>query len=430
MAQKEFRTSQMAALLALLLLFQPTLLAFSGSGMETSLNLLLWLGTIRIYQQALEQPPIALRSLVLGAMLALCLLSRPDSIILAAILPLHYLLSGQARLGNAFLAFFACTAIVLPYLLWKQSHYGSLLPNTFISKSGGADVMKGLKYLGLFGIWTLLPLAIVPWLRGLLRPSSYKFAGLGNFWAMLALAWMAYIFCIGGDFMEFRMMAPAIPGLLWLALKFADEKIQKGPIGHLAWILVVLMQAIYWIGFGAWGPRGFVQPVAQLRHETGNPKSGLIAQGHTLEVFCGLQPQVIMATGGAGAQAYCHDLPTIDMIGLNDARVAREGLLTKGIPGHARFATYDYLVERQVNIVVGGWPIPPDSMPPAMIPWDDQGVQASFGNFNPSQTTLQPSLLLIPVVGSDWRMVSFYLWPHLGIDSLIQAKGWPLHPIR
>ena len=63
-----------------------------------------------------------------------------------------------------------------------------------------------------------------------------------------------------------------------------------------------------------------------------------------------LPKDLVLAVSGAGALPYYTEWPTVDVLGLNDAEIARMPVEERGIVAHERHAPYEYLVRRKVAI--------------------------------------------------------------------------------
>jgi arabinofuranosyltransferase len=103
----------------------------------------------------------------------------------------------------------ACV-VVVPWLVWKVSYYGSLLPNTFYAKATSKRFnIFGLAYTGSFvmeyGLWILLLVSL-----RVRRVCGALPEALSPVLALMGVWWL-YIIKVGGDFMEFRFFICVIP---------------------------------------------------------------------------------------------------------------------------------------------------------------------------------------------------------------------------
>ena len=108
------------------------------------------------------------------------------------------------------------------YYVWRFQYYGTIVPNTALVKVGfgGRTLVRGLKYVLLFDLTTLVPAVS---LVGLGAVAWSRRRGVPLAIATIAVAYPAYSTVVGGDFMPFgRMLIPGLPFaamLLGLALQ-------------------------------------------------------------------------------------------------------------------------------------------------------------------------------------------------------------------
>jgi arabinofuranosyltransferase len=161
-----------ASLLALALNY--TWACFSTSGMETSLLSALIVSSFYVLSELeLSDRREDSKCFVLGVLLVLALMTRPDAILACAVIFLF--LAFQVYNSRDFkpLVFFIIPFVIiyLPYFFWRYRYYGQLLPNTFYAKSAyQAYYKQGFTYLWEFAqrysLWLPAPLvlaAILKW---------------------------------------------------------------------------------------------------------------------------------------------------------------------------------------------------------------------------------------------------------------------------
>jgi hypothetical protein len=107
-----------------LFLYPTFTLVLSVLGSETPLYLALCLGAVASY--AHRRYPLA------AALAALAVLTRPDGILVAAVLALHYLIVQRGRIPWTAAGLFA--GILLPWFIFSWFYFGSLLPATLAVK--------------------------------------------------------------------------------------------------------------------------------------------------------------------------------------------------------------------------------------------------------------------------------------------------------
>jgi arabinofuranosyltransferase len=358
LASRELRCHRRGFAVFLLVLSLDVMLAFGTSGMETALNGLLVTGLL--WWVLREMHPDRARNdlpaaLAIGTLAALCLLSRPDNLLIIAIL-IGFLFIHQLR--NKALKIIESTALissfllpVLSWMLWKVSFYGELLPNTFFVKTGSIHLWEGSVYVGLFvlGFGLVVP-AVLTLLRW--RRIMEKFRAAQWMLLVLVLAWTAYLIFIGGDFMNFRMWIPVIPAIYLLTghYLFRVEGVSGLRYGVLA--LLLLFNLLHLPSFGHWYYSGFALPITRWTVPAEQSLS-MSEQGKALQdAFGNAVPPLKIAVGASGALPYYSDLETLDIFGLSNREIARHGVLTGYGPGHRKVASLNDMREQGVHLWV------------------------------------------------------------------------------
>lgn len=210
-------------------------------------------------------------------------------------------------------------AMIVPYVLWKLSYYGDILPNTYHAKAGftAAYLARGRDYL-------------VEWLR------TYQLAGAAPLVALLALrdprhraalagamlliaAYSAYVFVIGGDVLPvFRFWLTVVPigsALVVLGVREAVMRLGGGR-GRAGWIAFGAAAALGGTGFAAnheWiqtRRQEFIGAFDKIRSVA-------------LWLKDRVPPDETIASTSNGAIAWYSERPILDMLGLTDAEIAR-----------------------------------------------------------------------------------------------------------
>jgi len=234
------------------------------------------------------------------------------------------------------------------YFLWRYLYYGSLLPNTYYAKVTGdeAQFLTGVKNLREF-LWafplTGLLLAL-PALFALRRFRGEPVARHGVVAVYLvAVAYAAYVVAIGGDFMPFfRFFVPLLP--LYAAL--------------LGWALqqsgLLQSERGAWAGFALWALW------VGCSFTTEQPYRAFVAHRTALVGIAGgeyfktrLEPDDLIAVNTAGSLPYYAERPTLDMLGLTDATIARRPIyiVSEGWAGHRR-GWGEYVLARRPKVIL------------------------------------------------------------------------------
>ena len=108
---------------AALYAFHPSVLQFTTSGMETSCYIGLILAALTLYAEN--------RKIGAAAVSGLVLLIRPDGILVAVLLFLHWALTQRTDFLKGILAFLA---VLFPWLMFATLYFGNPIPNSVLAK--------------------------------------------------------------------------------------------------------------------------------------------------------------------------------------------------------------------------------------------------------------------------------------------------------
>lgn len=304
--------------------------AWVMSGMEVALVCLLVLATVLARQAG--------RPAQAGVWGALATMARPDALLVVAAAALP---RGRLRLVAAFVALYG------PFFAARWAYYGWLLPNTFYAKVGAtsAQVWRGVAYTGEFAwvaVGVLVPL--LAWVWVLRRddgraPLLARWGWVAGYVGLHAV----YVTAVGGDGMPaFRFFAPVIAPLALLA--------------GVGLAQVAQTRVIVWVvAAGAMSNVAFAVFHAQLHQRIVNGNVGR----NGVEVGRFLAEQLPagtwIATNTAGSVAYASGLPTLDMLGLNDAHIAHRDISDMGTrkAGHEK-ADGAYVLKRRPAVIMLG----------------------------------------------------------------------------
>jgi len=340
------------ALIVLLLVgFNHSIAGFAGSGMETPLQMLEFLIAGYIFCRSLASGWTVKKTLSLSLVLNVALLTRPDAVVLIGCAFAGWYLSHHHKRFVDYVALvIPFLLITLPYLIWKVYYYGALLPNSFTVKVHGLSGLGfGIQHLYLFILYyMLIPfIAMVIW-RG--RTLYLRNRTIG-FLAIFTLVWFAYIVMVGGDFMEFRFMAPVIPFmlivLLWAVVEFVSDR-------------RIVVALIFALCLGTFNNFHFmsgkfysykIERLEALRDHLYAPDENWVGVGKKMKALFG-GTDVMLAVGAAGAIPYYSELKCVDFIGLNDKTIPHIAESFTTMAGHRIIAPLEYLVNRRVNLVL------------------------------------------------------------------------------
>jgi arabinofuranosyltransferase len=352
---------------------------WSSGGLETQM-FTFWVSlSLYTYVRAERE---ARRLRWMGVFLALAAMTRPEGLLVTAVIGLHRLGANLVRERRlvptrpelACLGLFL--AVWLPWFAWRWWYYGYPFPNTAYVKAGGAPPPGYTETLlgnGLYYVWqwawqSRAVLAAPVILAGLVwaRPSagrgSRRFL-LGSLLLVLALVYLAYTVSVGGDFMGLhRFVMPvfviAAVGcalglrLLWPWLAAHVPGLGRPILGALVIAGVILafgvdqvrltMESLRW---GNWKSDRGIDTPAYLRIYTADRAA---IGRHMRECFT---PDDFSIVGGAGAQPYEGRMRAIDVFGLVSERIAHEVPPTNPRAGHNKWGPDALLLEHEPDFV-------------------------------------------------------------------------------
>lgn len=345
----------------LLLALHRVFAAWSTSGMASQLfALFVCAGFIRVASERETGSRSHVGSFVL---LGLATLTRPEGALFTAIAGAALLLDrlrGRAPWRALLIGVVPWIVLVGGHLLWRHAYYGEWLPNTYHAKVGGFYGVQGVRWLGgffaEFELHWFLPLLLL-----LLRAPRRFEHGL---FAIASLLHLGYLVAIGGDWHEYRFLLPLLP--MWMLLLVealarlaalgaaigAAPAMRRGATTAALLVAGALLAQTHRASHDPVARDGVsgVSSVERLADFTGRrlrmakPLCEAIAAGT-------LPSNLLIAVGAAGVVPYYTRLPTVDFFGLNDREVARQQVERRGLIGHEKVASLDYLERRGVALI-------------------------------------------------------------------------------
>jgi len=410
-----------------------TFSSFATGGMETQLQACLFVLAayvlVRLARAGGYRPgSVALFSTVL----ALALLTRPDSLVMVMLLGVPAAVGawrvGSERTDRAvrMLCLLAPVGVALVgHETFRVLYYRDLVPNTFYARLPVAKspLLGGYYFAVFLASYLLLPLLpVLPRAVRLLWRS-----GVPGVRPMVALitAWFAYLLLLGGDFMEFRMLVPVMPLMFVLMVVWLFREV-RGVAARAGVVLLVLAGSVFHaLCYPSWHRLKGPESVPELARHLSAPNENWAGIGKVLAESFGRQSRVVISVTAAGAIPYYSGLSTVDMFGLNDRWIARHGAFSGSRPGHVRGATLGYLVSRGVNIVIGH---------PLMLA-PGRGVDSLVvDRLTPApgpdgRLPDSASVIEIPV-HLGWRLAALYLVRSPEVEVAIRTFGWRHHPLK
>ena len=301
-------------------------IAYAGSGMETSLYILLV--ALAVVRRARERADSGLTPMS-ALWCALAFWTRPEAALVAAVCALFLVVDWkEGRRAFVWRWVAVATLPVAALIALRWSYYGDWLPNTYYAKSLPLDVglMAGLRYaiewLGWHAGWPVLALgAMVPLRRAL--PAGFGVIPL----AALALA-IASLF-EGGDWMPFHRFLIPVVVLASLCAQQAVCIVSSRGLQRPAAIAIAVVCA--------------VQLGVLVTPETNDIlRATRFEVVRWLDIGQQLNERVdaddVVVVGAAGAFGVTLDSRVVDVFGLVDRQIARAPIrsLDRVVPGHVR----------------------------------------------------------------------------------------------
>lgn len=365
---------------------------WSSGGLETQM-FTFWIAlAVHLYLRGDEDGRMLRR---VGPVLALAAMTRPEGLMVAAVIGLHrlgvmLLRDRRWRPSRDELLCAACfLAVWAPWFAWRWWYYGYFFPNTYYVKASGAAsgaYHAEMQRLGLHYVWTFLrdsgllygaPLALAGLLAAPLRSRRMLFGSLA---ALIGAVYLYYTVGVGGDFMGLhRFVMPLVPlGALAVAggLRFAVELLPRWQrvTGPALAIALVAGFAVFQLRLTAESTRA-----GNWKSDRGiDTPSYLAVYAHDRAVIGKhMQPcfrdDDFAIFGGAGAKPYYAEVRGIDVYGLVSERIGHEEPRKNPRPGHNKWGSDRLLHDHDPTFVFSCYSIHPDPERPrwncSPAPW-------------------------------------------------------------
>ncbi len=313
--------------------------------------------TLPLVYQVLDSNKIEKKALLLLSFcLGLICLTRPDGPLFTVCCASSFFLIGLLSKNNAifksaFLILPISVGLFLAQLGFRLYYYGEFVPNTALVKLAPSShhFLNGYIYLK-SGLISLAPFSFIAIATGFAllfsKRSRYKALVLLSF----LLSWSAYIVFIGGDiFPAYRHFIPLIVVFAFILTEGSVRLITMFQ-GKRKKILISLSLFTYLL----------LIPFSFLQANEDRNKSALYERwewdgkkiAETLKsAFEKKQP--LIAVTAAGCLPYWSDLPSLDMLGLNDYYLPRNPPkdFGKGYLGH-ELGNGQYVLDRNPDIII------------------------------------------------------------------------------
>lgn len=361
------KRSPWAAVPSLLLASSSGFACWTSGGLETQLFTMLVAGALDAVVAAHERPRAIRRA---GVLLALAAMTRPEGVLVAAVLGVVHLgnwaLRPERRFRDELFAAAWFLALWAPWFAWRLSYYGWLFPNTYYVKASGkwsdpklASQMfdNGLYYVWVWVKQTRLLFALPLVVLGVIaKPRTSRFV-LVTACGLLAAVYLAYTVTVGGDFMGLhRFIMPVFVlaailvalGAEWLARRVPNPDIATVALGVTLVGLFAFTQykltrdSLRWGNFG--NDRGIDTPAFLIVYTEDRAKIGQAME----RCFVDGDFSIV---GGAGAQPYYGRMRGIDVFGLVSDRIAHEEPRIRARAGHTKWGSDALLAQYDPTFV-------------------------------------------------------------------------------
>lgn len=329
--------------------------AYGTSGLETPLFTLLLTLTFLLYTY--RDIEYNVNWFGVGLLIGLSTMARPEGILLLFVFMSVILVSpdySQNRSRHVGKLLSSYGILILPWFLWRVLYYGYVIPNPISAKSGMNliyQIQLGLEYLINF-ICVNGPLMLIIAIYFVLNRKKFKdiILQMSHHQKLIfysIIVYVTFVVSVGGDWMPaLRFFAPIMPILVVLIISLwamSDACPKTSSRGGLIIFLIVA-----WISFGISIHYENMRPAIR---EGNNHVEALSQIGKWLNIT--LPNTTKIAVHANGALSYYSKLDTIDMLGLTDRHIAREGFRLRwgGAAGHSAY-DYGYVAKQRPDIVL------------------------------------------------------------------------------
>ncbi len=272
---------------------------------------------------------------------------RPEGALVALILLVVEAIT-ERRLPRFTITYSAVAFILsLPYLGFKLSYYGSILPNPFYAKTGfdTEQLLSGLEYTsrfmshyGFWGIGLVIPLFFFRHLSSALK----------SLW-LVVVFYTAYIVLVGGDVLKVHRFFLPLFGLYGILIAASIWYLCRRTVRKTQYMILVLTGGTL-LALTLILPGEYVRNY-NVREKIFTKKMGMLAG--KLKESDNTNFSVALSTiGRFGYELIGHDI--IDMLGLTDSAIARHP--GKPVPGltstwKERKQNVSYLLQRAPDYI-------------------------------------------------------------------------------
>jgi arabinofuranosyltransferase len=333
-------------LVAIYLFFtNPDVAYYAFSGMEHCLLLLVI--SLALLMLTREDKSVIERLVNCALLFATAFVLRPESLVFFAALFLCALINASEwkALGvrgffqSHFLKSITTLAVILGFFGFRLYYFGSMLPNTYYAKHADHSLFNGLyqgvAYIGsLNGVWFVtLTLAGLSYFH-----SEKPHTPARNFAGLMIVMIVAYVVKAGGDdtsaFLGGRLMLPLLPCCVFLIGDAFKTQKRAHHLGICLFFAGVTLPAIL-ITTKTYLGKNFdltsLSSIADLKRSVFSGNQWEEEHPFSTYILQKMPKTSVIAVPWAGRIPYETQLATIDLLGLNDAHIARGPRRQSGI---------------------------------------------------------------------------------------------------
>ncbi|MBX9754736.1 MAG: hypothetical protein K2X80_08285 [Pseudomonadaceae bacterium] len=313
-----------------MLALTPVLWANAATGLESMLVLFLFLLVWALLSQT--KPRVAW--LCIAALAAI--LCRVDGFILPLLAALCLWLDGRRKLGYQLVAF--VFLVMTAYTSWRLFYYSDYIANTYHAKitgnvferiKTGFEILYGQSIYNGIALYAAISITAAVLHRSItskhLFPLTYLIFSL------------LYFICIGGDIYYERFLLAIFPvGVFFTLLMSSKAELRVIKVA-LPLIAVLAGSLVAFQG----GRFAYQSKSYDMWNNLGR-------------FLAGVEPGSLLAIDAAGKVPYYSNLPTLDMLGLNDRHIGQRDMPPQPfLVGHAKHDV-DYVLSRK-PVLIAVW---------------------------------------------------------------------------
>jgi hypothetical protein len=346
----KFASALLPALLFLPLAAPIAVWAIGGMEQPLIAGLLGW-AVVLSYRPLEAADERALSFLLPGFLFALLCLTRLDGALFSAVAVFVILVTGRGKRASWRQA---VVLVALPILFtlfqiaFRRAYYGEWVPNTALVKFTPSlkHALDGWAYVRT-GAFSILPLLAIAVAAAVLSVRTKFMRRRVVLLSSVLLAWTGYVILIGGDiFPAWRHFVPLLVLLVLLAAIGAEWLARNARRNQfaIATVATVLLLAVFVVLQA--------RDSENLRAMSERWEWDGKAVGLLLKQAFGAQ-QALLAVDPAGCLPYWSELPTVDMLGLNDYYLPRHPPpgVGQGAIGH-ELGDGQYVLNRKPDLVI------------------------------------------------------------------------------